>query len=395
MSRTLFTSESVTEGHPDKIADQISDSVLDHMLAQDPNSRVACETLVTTGLALIAGEVTTSGYVHLPDIVRGTLERIGYTDSAYGIDASTCSVLTSLDRQSAHIAMGVDTGGAGDQGMMFGYASDETPDLMPATIHYAHALTRRLAEVRRSGELPWVRPDGKSQVTIEFDGDTPVRIHTVVVSTQHDDDVSQEDIIRGIADKVVGPALPSALYDPDDCILHVNPTGRFVIGGPHGDAGLTGRKIIVDTYGGVGRHGGGAFSGKDATKVDRSAAYASRWAAKNVVAAGLARRCEIQLAYAIGVAEPVSVHVTTFGTSELPEDVLSKAVAEVFDFRPAAIIEALGLRNPIFTPTAAYGHFGRTSESSMPDIPEAREEVRFFSWEDTNRIDDLRTATGS
>lgn len=395
MSLTLFTSESVTEGHPDKIADQISDSVLDHMLAQDPNSRVACETLVTTGLALIAGEVTTSGYVHLPDIVRGTLERIGYTDSAYGIDASTCSVLTSLDRQSAHIAMGVDTGGAGDQGMMFGYASDETPDLMPATIHYAHALTRRLAEVRRSGELPWVRPDGKSQVTIEFDGDTPVRIHTVVVSTQHDDDVSQEDIIRGIADKVVGPALPSALYDPDDCILHVNPTGRFVIGGPHGDAGLTGRKIIVDTYGGVGRHGGGAFSGKDATKVDRSAAYASRWAAKNVVAAGLARRCEIQLAYAIGVAEPVSVHVTTFGTSELPEDVLSKAVAEVFDFRPAAIIEALGLRNPIFTPTAAYGHFGRTSESSMPDIPEAREEVRFFSWEDTNRVDDLRTATGS
>jgi len=395
MSRALFTSESVTEGHPDKIADQISDSVLDHMLAQDPNSRVACETLVTTGLALIAGEVTTSGYVHLPDIVRGTLERIGYTDSAYGIDASTCSVLTSLDRQSAHIAMGVDTGGAGDQGMMFGYASDETPDLMPATIHYAHALTRRLAEVRRSGELPWVRPDGKSQVTIEFDGDTPVRIHTVVVSTQHDDDVSQEDIIRGIADKVVGPALPSALYDPDDCILHVNPTGRFVIGGPHGDAGLTGRKIIVDTYGGVGRHGGGAFSGKDATKVDRSAAYASRWAAKNVVAAGLARRCEIQLAYAIGVAEPVSVHVTTFGTSELPEDVLSKAVAEVFDFRPAAIIEALGLRNPIFTPTAAYGHFGRTSESSMPDIPEAREEVRFFSWEDTNRVDDLRTATGS
>ena len=256
MSRTLFTSESVTEGHPDKIADQISDSVLDHMLAQDPNSRVACETLVTTGLALIAGEVTTSGYVHLPDIVRGTLERIGYTDSAYGIDASTCSVLTSLDRQSAHIAMGVDTGGAGDQGMMFGYASDETPDLMPATIHYAHALTRRLAEVRRSGELPWVRPDGKSQVTIEFDGDTPVRIHTVVVSTQHDDDVSQEDIIRGIADKVVGPALPSALYDPDDCILHVNPTGPFVIGGPHGDAGLTGRKIIVDTYGGQGSHGG-------------------------------------------------------------------------------------------------------------------------------------------
>ena len=395
MSTTLFTSESVTEGHPDKIADQISDSVLDHMLAQDPSSRVACETLVTTGLALIAGEVTTSGYVHLPDVVRGTLQRIGYTNSAYGIDGTTCSVLTSLDRQSPHIAMGVDTGGAGDQGMMFGYASDETPEYMPPTIHYAHALTRQLAKVRRSGELPWVRPDGKSQVTIEFDGDTPVRIHTVVVSTQHDEDVSQDEIVHGIAEKVVKPALPSSLYDPDDCILHVNPTGRFVIGGPHGDAGLTGRKIIVDTYGGVGRHGGGAFSGKDATKVDRSAAYASRWAAKNVVAAGLARRCEIQLAYAIGVAEPVSVHVTTFGTSELPEDVLSRAVAEVFDFRPAAIIEVLGLRNPIFTETAAYGHFGRTPETKIPDCSETGEEVRFFPWEDTNRIDDLKTAAGA
>ncbi|MDE3004199.1 MAG: methionine adenosyltransferase [Gemmatimonadota bacterium] len=395
MSTTLFTSESVTEGHPDKIADQISDSVLDHMLAQDASSRVACETLVTTGLALIAGEVTTSGYVHLPDVVRGTLQRIGYTNSAYGIDGTTCSVLTSLDRQSPHIAMGVDTGGAGDQGMMFGYASDETPEYMPPTIHYAHALTRQLAKVRRSGELPWVRPDGKSQVTIEFDGDTPVRIHTVVVSTQHDEDVSQDEIVHGIAEKVVKPALPSSLYDPDDCILHVNPTGRFVIGGPHGDAGLTGRKIIVDTYGGVGRHGGGAFSGKDATKVDRSAAYASRWAAKNVVAAGLARRCEIQLAYAIGVAEPVSVHVTTFGTSELPEDVLSRAVAEVFDFRPAAIIEALGLRNPIFTATAAYGHFGRTPETKIPDCSETGEAVRFFPWEDTNRIDDLKTAAGA
>lgn len=395
MSKALFTSESVTEGHPDKIADQISDSVLDHMLAQDASSRVACETLVTTGLALIAGEVTTSGYVHLPDVVRGTLQRIGYTNSAYGIDGTTCSMLTSLDRQSPHIAMGVDTGGAGDQGMMFGYASDETPEYMPPTIHYAHALTRQLAKVRRSGELPWVRPDGKSQVTIEFDGDTPVRIHTVVVSTQHDEDVSQDEIVHGIAEKVVKPALPSSLYDPDDCILHVNPTGRFVIGGPHGDAGLTGRKIIVDTYGGVGRHGGGAFSGKDATKVDRSAAYASRWAAKNVVAAGLARRCEIQLAYAIGVAEPVSVHVTTFGTSELPEDVLSRAVAEVFDFRPAAIIEALGLRNPIFTATAAYGHFGRTPETKIPDCSETGEAVRFFPWEDTNRIDDLKTAAGA
>ena len=395
MSPTLFTSESVTEGHPDKIADQISDSVLDHMLAQDASSRVACETLVTTGLALIAGEVTTSGYVHLPDVVRGTLQRIGYTNSAYGIDGTTCSVLTSLDRQSPHIAMGVDTGGAGDQGMMFGYASDETPECMPPTIHYAHALTRQLAKVRHSGELPWVRPDGKSQVTIEFDGDTPVRIRTVVVSTQHDEDVSQDEIVQGIAEKVVKPALPSSLYDSDDCILHVNPTGRFVIGGPHGDAGLTGRKIIVDTYGGVGRHGGGAFSGKDATKVDRSAAYASRWAAKNVVAAGLARRCEIQLAYAIGVAEPVSVHVTTFGTSELPEDVLSKAVAEVFDFRPTAIIEVLGLRNPIFTETAVYGHFGRTPETKIPDCSETGEEVRFFPWEDTNRVDDLKIAAGA
>ena len=393
MSSTLFTSESVTEGHPDKIADQISDAVLDHMLAQDPNSRVACETLVTTGLALVAGEVTTEGYVHLPDIVRGTLQRIGYTNSAYGIDAMTCAVLTNLDQQSPDIAMGVDTGGAGDQGMMFGYASDETPELMPASIHFAHALTRQLAHVRKSGELPWVRPDGKAQVTVEFDGDRPVRIHTVVVSTQHDPDTRQGELVQGIAQKVVKPALPADLYDPDDCILHINPTGRFVIGGPHGDAGLTGRKIIVDTYGGVGRHGGGAFSGKDATKVDRSGAYAARWAAKNVVAAGLARRCEIQLAYAIGVAEPVSVLVLTFGTGEAPEEELSKAVADVFDFRPAAIIENLGLRNAIYTPTAAYGHFGRTPEKRVPDA-NGSEEVQFFPWELTNRVDDLKTAMG-
>jgi S-adenosylmethionine synthetase len=393
LSSTLFTSESVTEGHPDKIADQISDAVLDHMLAQDPMSRVACETLVTTGLAMVAGEVTTKGYVHLPDIVRGTLQRIGYTNSAYGIDAMTCAVLTNLDQQSPDIAMGVDTGGAGDQGMMFGYASDETPELMPPTIHFAHAITRRLAHVRKSGELPWVRPDGKAQVTVEFDGDKPVRIHTVVVSTQHDPDIRQAELERGIAEKVIKPALPAELYDENDCILHINPTGRFVIGGPHGDAGLTGRKIIVDTYGGVGRHGGGAFSGKDPTKVDRSAAYAARWAAKNMVAAGLARRCEIQLAYAIGVVEPVSVHVQSFGTGELPDDQLSKAVAEVFDFRPKAIIDRLGLRNPIYTPTAAYGHFGRTPERTVPDA--GGPEVLFFPWEQTDRVDDLKTAVGA
>jgi len=393
LSTTLFTSESVTEGHPDKISDQISDAVLDQMLAQDPASRVACETLVTTGLAMVAGEVTTEGYVHMPDVVRGTLQRIGYTNSAYGIDAKTCSVLTSLDQQSTDIAMGVDTGGAGDQGMMFGYASNETPELMPPTIHYAHALTRTLAEVRKSGALPWVRPDGKAQVTIEFDGAKPVRIHTVVVSTQHDEDVSQDDIIAGIAEKVVKPALPSELYDPDNCILHINPTGRFVVGGPHGDAGLTGRKIIVDTYGGVGRHGGGAFSGKDATKVDRSAAYAARWAAKNIVAAGLAERCEIQLAYAIGVIEPVSVHVQTFGTGTVPDEQLSTAVVDVFDLRPAGIIDRLGLRNPIFTPTAAYGHFGRTPEMKVPAMSDGVA-VQFFPWELTDRVDDLRTAVG-
>jgi len=388
---TLFTSESVTEGHPDKIADQISDSVLDHLLAGDPMSRVACETLVTTGLALVAGEVTTKTYVHLPDIVRGALQRIGYNNAALGIDAMTCAVLTNLDQQSPDIAMGVDTGGAGDQGMMFGYASDETPELMPPTIHYAHAITRRLAQVRKSGEVPWLRPDGKSQVTIEFEGDKPIRIHTVVVSTQHDPDVRDGDLRDGVIQKVIKPALPEELFDEKTCILHINPTGRFVIGGPHGDAGLTGRKIIVDTYGGVGRHGGGAFSGKDPTKVDRSAAYAARWAAKNVVAAGLARRCEIQLAYAIGVIEPVSVHVQTFGTGEVPDIELAGAVREVFDFRPKAIIERLGLRNPIYTPTAAYGHFGRTPETRVPDAG-GTEPVTFFPWETTDLVGDLRSA---
>ncbi len=389
--KNLFTSESVTEGHPDKIADQISDAVLDHLLVGDPKSRVACETLVTTGLALVAGEVSTKVYVHLPDIVRGTLQRIGYTNAQFGIDAMTCAVLTNIDQQSPDIAMGVDEGGAGDQGMMFGYASDETPELMPAPIQFAHQLTKRLAHVRREGELPWVRPDGKAQVTVEYDGDKPVRVHTVVVSTQHDPDIRQNDLVEAITNKVIKPVLPSEMFDADDCILHINPTGRFVIGGPHGDAGLTGRKIIVDTYGGMGRHGGGAFSGKDATKVDRSAAYAARWAAKNVVAAGLARRCEIQLAYAIGVAQPVSVRVLTFGTSEVPETEIADAVQKVFDFRPRTIIETLGLKNPIFTPTAAYGHFGREPElrlsSAGGDTP-----VQFFPWEITNRVDDLKTA---
>ncbi|MDA0313116.1 MAG: methionine adenosyltransferase [Gemmatimonadetes bacterium] len=392
MSHTLFTSESVTEGHPDKIADQISDAVLDNLLANDPNSRVACETLVTTGLALVAGEVTTEAYVHIPDVVRGTLARIGYTNAMFGIDATTCAVLTNLDQQSLDIALGVNTGGAGDQGMMFGYASNETPELMPATIQYAHALTQRLAEVRKSGEVPWLRPDGKSQVTVEYDGDRPVRVHTVVISAQHNEDVRQSDIVETLTEKVVKAVIPEHLFD-DKCILHINPTGRFVIGGPHGDAGLTGRKIIVDTYGGVGRHGGGAFSGKDATKVDRSAAYAARWAAKNVVAAGLAERCEIQLAYAIGVPQPVSIRVNTFGSSEVPEGEIARAITEVFDFTPASIIERLGLRSPIYTPTAAYGHFGRTPERRRPTT--GGDEVQFFPWELTDRIEVLKTAIGS
>jgi S-adenosylmethionine synthetase len=340
---------------------------------------------------MVAGEVTTDCYVHVPDVVRGTLKRIGYTNANFGIDSFTCAVLTNLDRQSPDIARGVDTGGAGDQGMMFGYASDETPQLMPATIQLAHAITRQLARMRRNGELPWLRPDGKSQVTIEYEGDKPVRIHTVVVSAQHDENVAHADLVQEIIDKVVKPVLPEEWLD-DDCIMHINPTGRFVIGGPHGDAGLTGRKIIVDTYGGVGRHGGGAFSGKDATKVDRSAAYASRWAAKNVVAAKLAKRCEIQLAYAIGVAEPVSIRVHTFGTSQASEADLAGAISKVFDFKPAAIIDRLGLTSPIFTATAAYGHFGRDPEVAVPDA--GGPEVQFFPWELTDRVDDLTRALG-
>lgn len=392
MARTLFTSESVTEGHPDKVADQISDSVLDHLLASDPKSRVACETLVTTGLALVAGEVSTQSWVHIPDVVRGTLSRIGYTDADYGIDALTCSVLTSIDQQSGDIAMGVDTGGAGDQGMMFGYATNETPELMPAPIQYAHAITRQLARVRQIGEIPWLRPDGKSQVTVEYEDGRPLRIHTVVVSAQHSEDVGHSEITNTIIEKVITPVLPEVLVD-EHCIFHINPTGRFVTGGPHGDAGVTGRKIIVDTYGGLGRHGGGAFSGKDPTKVDRSGAYAARWAAKNIVAAGLSTRCEIQLAYAIGVAEPVSVLVTNLRDAQVSEYELARAVSEVFDFTPSGIIDRLGLRAPIYTSTAAYGHFGRTPETRIPEA--GGSEAQFFPWELTDRVEDLKNALGS
>jgi S-adenosylmethionine synthetase len=388
MSSRLFTSESVTEGHPDKLSDQISDAVLDAVLARDPDGRVACEVLVTTGLVVVAGEITASETPDYGAVVRGTVSGIGYTDSTWGIDGATCGVLVTMDRQSPDISQGVDPGGAGDQGMMFGYAVDETPELMPLPIQLSHALTARLAELRKSGELAWLRPDGKAQVTVEYDGDRPVKVHTVVVSTQHAPDQGLGDVRAAVIESVIVPAMPAALFDRDDCIFHVNPTGRFVVGGPHGDAGLTGRKIIVDTYGGAGRHGGGAFSGKDATKVDRSAAYAARWAAKNVVAAGLARRCEIQLAYAIGVAEPVSVHVDTFGTGVLPDGEIARAVADVFDFRPRSVIATLGLDRPIFRPTAAYGHFGRQPETRDRDGVS----LDFFPWERTDRVAELQSA---
>jgi S-adenosylmethionine synthetase len=387
--RQLFTSESVTEGHPDKIADQISDAVLDAILADDPRGRVACETLVTTGVAVVAGEITTSTYVDIPSIVRGTLKGIGYTDAQYGIDAHTCAVMTTIDRQSPDIAQGVDTGGAGDQGMMFGYATDENEALMPTPILLAHRMAERLAHVRKNGTVAWLRPDGKTQVSVVYEDDRPVHVDTVVVSTQHDPDATQDEIREAVIEQVITPSLPEGLFDPEKTTIHVNPTGRFVIGGPHGDAGLTGRKIIVDTYGGMGRHGGGAFSGKDPTKVDRSAAYAARWAAKHVVAAGLARRCEIQLAYAIGVAQPVSVRVDTFGTAAVDEATIENALREVFDFTPKGIIESLSLRTPIYRPTAAYGHFGRASEMS---INNGKGEVKLFPWEETPRVDDLRTA---
>ena len=371
----LFTSECVTEGHPDKMADQISDAVLDAALADDPASRVACETLLTTGLVLVAGEITTKTYIPVAQLVRDVVKDIGYDHHIKGFDYATCAVMVTIDQQSPDIAMGVDTGGAGDQGLMFGYASDETPELMPAPIHYAHLLTRKLSEARKSGTLPWLRPDGKSQVTVEFDGDKVKRIHTVVISTQHDEQVTQNTIRDGILKEVIQAALPADLLDAQT-IYHVNPTGRFVVGGPMGDTGLTGRKIIVDTYGGSGHHGGGAFSGKDPSKVDRSAAYMGRYIAKNIVAAGLARRCEIQLAYAIGVAEPVSISVDTFGTGQVSDESIIRAVRDVFSCTPKAMIETLDLRKPIYRATAAYGHFGR---------PE-------FSWERTDKVDGLRAA---
>ena len=373
--RHLFTSESVTEGHPDKIADQISDAVLDAALADDPTSRVACETLVTTGLVVVAGEITTKTYIPVAKLVRETVNAIGYDDGRKGFDGNTCAVMVTLDQQSPDIAMGVDTGGAGDQGLMFGYATRETPELMPAPIQYAHALTRQLSKVRKDGSLPWLRPDGKSQVTVEYDGDQVRRIDAVVISTQHDEIVTNEIIRAEIERQVIRAALPAEFLDKDTK-FHINPTGRFVIGGPMGDAGLTGRKIIVDTYGGAGHHGGGAFSGKDPSKVDRSAAYFGRYIAKNIVAAGLADRCEIQLAYAIGVAEPVSVSVDTYGTGHVSDEAIVKAVRSVFNATPKAMIETLDLRRPIYRPTAAYGHFGR---------PE-------FSWEKTDKAEALKAA---
>jgi S-adenosylmethionine synthetase len=393
--RHTFTSESVTEGHPDKVADQISDAVLDAILTEDERGRVACETLVTTGMAVVAGEITTNTYVHIPEIVRSTIRRIGYTDANYGIDGTTCAVLSSIDNQSPDIAQGVDTGGAGDQGMMFGYASNETRELMPLPIQLAHRLAERLAAVRRGDggtrPLEWLRPDGKSQVSVEYEGDRPIGIRTVVVSTQHAETwggraLSQKKIRDGVIEEVIRPVLAKTNLESRRTTIHINPTGRFVIGGPHGDAGLTGRKIIVDTYGGMARHGGGAFSGKDPSKVDRSAAYAMRWVAKNIVAAKLARRCEVQVAYAIGVRDPVSVMVQTFGTGAVPDDALERAVREVFDLTPGGIIKALDLRKPIYSPTAAYGHFGRR--------PFTRGGLQFFPWEQTNRVDQLLDAVG-
>jgi S-adenosylmethionine synthetase len=396
-SRHVFTSESVTEGHPDKVADAISDGVLDAILAKDAPARVACETLVTTGMAVVAGEITTSTYVHIPDIVRATLDRIGYTDANYGIDGRTCAVLSSIDRQSPDIAMGVDREGAGDQGMMFGYACDETKELMPLPITLAHRIAERLAAVRKGTRdedpIGWLRPDGKSQVSVEYEGDRPRAVKTVVVSTQHADrwngrELSQSTIRSQVISEVIKPVLERFRMSSRGVEFFINPTGRFVIGGPHGDAGLTGRKIIVDTYGGMARHGGGAFSGKDPSKVDRSAAYAMRWVAKNIVAARLARRCEVQVAYAIGVAEPVSVMVQTFGTGVVPDSRIEQAVREVFDLTPRGIITALKLRKPLYSPTSAYGHFGRKPHSARV----AGKAVDFFTWERTDRAGALLRA---
>jgi S-adenosylmethionine synthetase len=385
MARQLFTSESVSMGHPDKVADQVSDAILDACLAEDSLSRVACETLVTTGLCVIAGEITTNARVNFMEVARRTIKRIGYTDDAFGINGDSCCVMVCIGRQSQDISQGVTEGeglhkeqGAGDQGLMFGFACDETPELMPFPIYYAHRLVEKLTELREKKVLPWLRPDSKSQVTVEYEDERPVRVHTVVISTQHGPDVDHATIEREVKEKVIRAVIPAQFLDAKT-IYHINPTGRFVIGGPHGDCGLTGRKIIVDTYGGMGRHGGGAFSGKDPTKVDRSAAYAARWAAKNIVAAKLARRCELQVSYAIGVAKPLSIRVDTFGTGVVPDEVLNEAVAKVFDLRPAAIIAALDLRKPVYERTAFNGHFGR---------PE-------FAWERTNRVAELQAAVGA
>ena len=392
MSGRLFTSESVTEGHPDKLADQISDAVLDAILAKDPEGRVACETILAKGMVLVAGEITTDAQVDVPQVARDTILAAGYDHAAYGLDGATCAVLSALGRQSREIGAGVDKGGAGDQGMMFGYACDDTPELMPAPVSYAHKLVRRLSDARRSGELPWLRPDGKAQVTFECDDDLrPRRVTTVVVSAQHDDGIELHEIEEAIRRQVIEPVIPANYLNAGQVQYHINPSGSFILGGPHADAGLTGRKIIVDTYGGVGRHGGGAFSGKDATKVDRSGAYAARWAAKNLVAAGAASRCEVQLAYAIGVDRPVQVHLDSFGTGRLPDAQLSRAAEEVFDFRPQGIIKALGLKAPIFRRTAAFGHFGREPEEQ--NAADGRS-VQYFSWERTDRTDDVRAALG-
>jgi S-adenosylmethionine synthetase len=377
----LFTSESVTEGHPDKIADQISDAILDACLEQDPHSRVACETLTATGLVVIAGEITTSAYVDFQTLVRGVVAAIGYDNALYGFDSNTCAVISSINKQSGDIAMGVDTGGAGDQGMMFGYATNETEELMPAPISFAHKLAKRLSEVRKSGKMSYLRPDGKSQVTVEYNAENkPVRIDAVVISTQHAEHISNEELRADILKHVIQAVLPAELLD-ENTKYHINPTGRFVIGGPMGDSGLTGRKIIVDTYGGMGRHGGGAFSGKDPTKVDRSAAYMARYIAKNIVASGLADRCEVQLAYAIGVADPVSVLVDTFGTGKIEAEKLEDLVRANFKLTPKGIIESLNLRRPIYKKTAAYGHFGRSEKE--------------FTWEATDKAAALREQAGT
>ena len=375
----LFTSESVTEGHPDKIADQISDAVLDEVMKHDPKGRVACETLITTGVAVVAGEITTSAHVEYDELVRETIRGVGYDRAKYGFDADTCAVMCTMKRQSPDIAMGVDTGGAGDQGLMFGFACDETEELMPMPIQLAHRLTQRLSEVRKSRTVDFLRPDGKSQVTIEYRNGRPARVDCVVISTQHSEKVSNTDLRDAITEHVIRPIIPAEMLDPKTK-YHINPTGRFVIGGPMGDAGLTGRKIIVDTYGGYSRHGGGAFSGKDPSKVDRSACYMARYIAKNIVAAGLARKAEVQLAYAIGVAEPVSVMADTFGTAGVPEEKITSLIREFFLLTPKGIIETLDLRRPIYKPTAAYGHFGRTGPG--------------FTWERTDRADALRKAAG-